>query len=606
MFRTGSGRDRDERFSSVPESGSGSGEDFSFPDYYWRYLYVIDDGNRPSKAPIPNATEVMNYIIPAYATGTWMGHFGAFAHYDGLAWNYSSDLVDQPQGTKVYVSNQHYHSSKLFVFHPSCEGVSLTGVEDGRTVGNEPYAGGDNTYPAGARSNLNVFACEQPSEEHINAWVPDHVVDSLHSLWKDGVVNMTTTAPPVSPVEYAKYLIAATATGIWAGYEDHIALAVADMREPNSVRWILVKPSNGMVLFDQDTDALYWYNGTSTSWESVATSMRFQDLQDVQGDFDAGEDGYAPIWDNGAGKLVMSPIPGGGTHAMEDHTNAAFTAADLVSGNDGKVIAYDHGVGFILQAASVGALNDLTDVTITAPSNGQGVVYNSGTWVNGNPTVAAHNHTLDSLTSVNTTGKAVGDVIRWDGTNWVKRTFVMDDLGDVSTAGATHGQTLVFNSGTSTWAPGSPTASVPNGTGTFAALYSAPGVGHPSVGSWSSIIGTTGFDTSGGQNNPYFTVPSGYSRARITITVGGGVALANAVVTNAFNKLGVRAESGTIGSGIFQVEYSGDVAVLTGYASELFSWTSHIFPVTAGWRLYPRWRSNFIRNPTYFNIELFK
>jgi len=48
------------------------------------------------------------------------------------------------------------------------------------------------------------------------------------------------------------------------------------------------------------------------------------------------------------------------------------------------------GVGAGGGAVAIAALDDLSDVTITTPSNGQALIYNSGIWINGNPTSASY------------------------------------------------------------------------------------------------------------------------------------------------------------------------------------------------------------------------
>jgi hypothetical protein len=48
------------------------------------------------------------------------------------------------------------------------------------------------------------------------------------------------------------------------------------------------------------------------------------------------------------------------------------------------------------------ALDDLSDVTITSATNGQALIYNSGTWINGNPTSASYATTASYATVAQT------------------------------------------------------------------------------------------------------------------------------------------------------------------------------------------------------------
>lgn len=67
------------------------------------------------------------------------------------------------------------------------------------------------------------------------------------------------------------------------------------------------------------------------------------------------------------------------------------------------------------------ALDDLSDVSAAAPTDGQVVMWDVGTaqWVAGTP--AAPVSGIDDLTDVDTTTTApeVGDTLVWDGANWV-------------------------------------------------------------------------------------------------------------------------------------------------------------------------------------------
>jgi hypothetical protein len=70
-------------------------------------------------------------------------------------------------------------------------------------------------------------------------------------------------------------------------------------------------------------------------------------------------------------------------------------------------------------SATVAALNDVGDVTITTPANGEALVYNStsGDWENG--TVSATVAALDDIGDVDTTGVSTNNVLKYDGANWV-------------------------------------------------------------------------------------------------------------------------------------------------------------------------------------------
>jgi hypothetical protein len=62
-------------------------------------------------------------------------------------------------------------------------------------------------------------------------------------------------------------------------------------------------------------------------------------------------------------------------------------------------------------------LDDIIDVRVTTPANGQTLVYQNGRWVNSVSSATAT--TLDGLTDVITTNPAEGDVLTYNGTEWV-------------------------------------------------------------------------------------------------------------------------------------------------------------------------------------------
>jgi hypothetical protein len=70
--------------------------------------------------------------------------------------------------------------------------------------------------------------------------------------------------------------------------------------------------------------------------------------------------------------------------AKGDTTNLADTNNNIISAG----LFRNTSAGSVGGGAASQLLNDLSDVTITSPSNGQALIYSSGDWVNGNPTNA--------------------------------------------------------------------------------------------------------------------------------------------------------------------------------------------------------------------------
>jgi hypothetical protein len=80
-----------------------------------------------------------------------------------------------------------------------------------------------------------------------------------------------------------------------------------------------------------------------------------------------------------AGYLVMK-----GGAANDDLSVGGSTNAIIQAGLFRNSVGGSGGAG-----AAVSNINDLSDVNISTPSNGQALIYNSGNWVNGNPTSAS-------------------------------------------------------------------------------------------------------------------------------------------------------------------------------------------------------------------------
>ena len=121
-------------------------------------------------------------------------------------------------------------------------------------------------------------------------------------------------------------------------------------------------------------------------------------------------------------------------------------------------------VYFKLDASpTVSIINDLTDVVITSPANGQVLKYNGTAWVNGIDAIGDI-LTIDNLTDVVITGTpADGQVLKYDTatSKWINAadaigdSLSLDNLTDVVITGTpADGQVLKYDIGTSKWVNG--------------------------------------------------------------------------------------------------------------------------------------------------------
>ena len=104
-------------------------------------------------------------------------------------------------------------------------------------------------------------------------------------------------------------------------------------------------------------------------------------------------------------------------------------------------------------------LDDLDNVNIDATSleNGQILKYDAANqkWVNGTiPTIES----LNDIDDVNVGSAENGQILKFNGTNWVNRDNKVVDLKDVNISNPQNGQILVYDSVSQTWKNGSPSA----------------------------------------------------------------------------------------------------------------------------------------------------
>ncbi len=88
------------------------------------------------------------------------------------------------------------------------------------------------------------------------------------------------------------------------------------------------------------------------------------------------------------------------------------------------------------------ALGDASDVVLTSPVSGNMLRYNGTNWVNATPSYA-----LDDLSDVVLTSPVSGNMLRYNGTNWVNATpsYALDDLSDVTITTPATGHTLYYS-----------------------------------------------------------------------------------------------------------------------------------------------------------------
>ena len=82
------------------------------------------------------------------------------------------------------------------------------------------------------------------------------VPNTLGFEWQKPVLDKDLTAPPSSPSNGDRYIVASGATGDWSGHDGEIAWY------ENGV-WYFILKKEGMFVYVKDEDKLYYYNGSN-------------------------------------------------------------------------------------------------------------------------------------------------------------------------------------------------------------------------------------------------------------------------------------------------------------------------------------------------------
>src|SRR6185503_17292140 len=91
-----------------------------------------------------------------------------------------------------------------------------------------------------------------------NAWGSD-MNDNLiraDALTQLAVKDKDLSAPPGSPVDGDRYIVAGSPTGAWTGHTKEIALFI-------NLAWRFYAPKEGWTAWVNDEDVFYVYNGSS-------------------------------------------------------------------------------------------------------------------------------------------------------------------------------------------------------------------------------------------------------------------------------------------------------------------------------------------------------
>lgn len=152
----------------------------------------------------------------------------------------------------------------------------------------------------------------------------------------------------------------------------------------------------------QDGDVLV-YNGTTSQYESAAWALYVsEENTPVDGTV------YTLRWDQNAGEYLITPV-------SSNVTLESLSNVEVVDQSEGSGVFYNNSTGnFEIKKSNI---QDSGDLTLTSIADGDAIVWDSGsgTFINGTPAV-----TVEELTNVSNAAPTNGDSIVWNGSEYIK------------------------------------------------------------------------------------------------------------------------------------------------------------------------------------------
>lgn len=225
MFRTRDQNNRDQRYSSVPETAEGA-------DGWGDRLMlqpVKDDGRRTitTAAPATSPSSGDRYIVGVGATGAWASLIGELVQYDGTTW---AEVAEQLTGAQTYSLKRDESLSIIETLGPTIAPTLTPEVLN---------------YPTTS----------------LKFWMPNSLVDSFYSNWKGRVASVTTASGSWTTTMYQRYVVPVSDPTYSAFYK-YIATYIADMNT-HTGKWVFQPAKEGDLLYSEGDNNFYYFDGTS-------------------------------------------------------------------------------------------------------------------------------------------------------------------------------------------------------------------------------------------------------------------------------------------------------------------------------------------------------
>lgn len=179
---------------------------------------------------------------------------------------------------------------------------------------------------------------------------------ALDAIVQLTVISMSIADPPAAE-QGARYIVAASPTGVWAGHAKHVAYKTAS-------GWDFRTPRTGWVVIVNDEStathkAAYFFNGTT--WQRLVYNTGIVDLVDVLS-LTAPNDGESLVYDSGLGKWVPTVI-GNLTVDEIGSPGVSLSGITRIRFSGGAVVTSEDSVTAHVEVISSGGSGDGGNVT---------------------------------------------------------------------------------------------------------------------------------------------------------------------------------------------------------------------------------------------------
>lgn len=238
-------------------------------------------------------------------------------------------------------------------------------------------------------ANLDLpYIMPSQAQKHITH---NEAIARLDAVVQLAVIDRDLASPPGSPADGDRYIVAASATGTWTGWEDSIAGYYAGA-------WFRLEPREGWLCWIDDEAMLAYWDGSA--WQSVAaanvgavakagdtltgsltfTGSGFHLISEVDG---SGNPLFATKWIDGSGGPVFVGRKARGTKASPAAPQSGDTIVGFRgygyngTGSDGFIGA-SQGVAFLLEASETwDAVKTGTQLRFFVTPNGNASLQNA-------------------------------------------------------------------------------------------------------------------------------------------------------------------------------------------------------------------------------------